>query len=263
VLVYDAEDGIWKPGEASSGGGGGEGGGPQIKDRRWTKATTDVSIDEFNGSSIDVAWTYAAHASIPALPSLARPRYVQGAGVLSVKYGPETGVGGGTGDGGTGRHHAILRPLSGAGGSMSVGDAFYCAFTPLVRANSNYRMCGLVLSTTDDSSGNQLYFRWWTGGTIGARSMVSWGGDGGVAGNTDYVYGAQVQNSPVYQRLVRLSSTTWRSDVSNDGVSWILGNAALTWAYEPTHVGFAESNWNTNTPSVVSYEFLRRQSGVM
>lgn len=257
TLVWDAGLAAFVPG---SGGGGG---GPTIKDRRWTKATTDVSIDEFNGSSIDPAWTYAAHASIPALPSLARPRYVQGAGVLSVKYGPETGTGAGTADGGTGRHHAILRPLSGAGGSMAVGDAFYCAFTPLVRANANHRMCGLVLSTTDDSSGNQLYGRWWTGGTLGERSMVSWGGDTQPPGRSDYNYGGQAQNSPIYQRWVRLSSTTWRFDVSNDGVSWILGNSAITWAFEPAHVGFADSNWNTNIPSVVSYEFLRRQSGVL
>lgn len=201
----------------------------------------------------------AAHASIPALPSLARPRYVEGADVLSVKYGPETGVGSGTADGGTTRHHALVRPLSGLGGALAVGDGIITAFTPMVRAGANYRMAGLIFSTTDASgAGAQLYCRWWNG-NVGMRSLTNWGGDTSVG--TDYNYAGYAQ-SLLYMRIVRLSSTTWRYDMSSDGVSWILGNTASTWAQEPTHIGFAESNWNTTTPSVVSYEFIRRVSGV-
>lgn len=227
-------------------------------DRRWAPGSGEVTIDEFNDGALNPAWVMAAHASIPALPSLARPRYVEGADVLSVKYGPETGVGAGTADGATTRHHALVRPLSGIGGTLAVGDGIIAAFTPLTRANANFRMTGIVFSTTDSSgAGNQLYQRFWNG-TIGMRTLASWGGDTNVA--TDYAYGYQA--SPIYVRIVRLSSTTWRGDVSPDGVSWILGNTASTWAHEPTHIGFAESNWNTTTPSVVSYEFIRRVSGI-
>lgn len=256
TLVWDAGLAAFVPG---SGGGGG---GPTIKDRRWTKATTDVSIDEFNGSSIDPAWTYAAHASIPALPSLARPRYVQDAGVLSVKYGSETGTGAGTADGGIGRHHAILRPLSGAGGSMAVGDAFYCAQTGFVRDTANHRIAGLVLSTSADSgAGQQLCVRWVNVGAecrVGGRTLSNWNGDTPVGGSDIKVF-----QGLLYIRIVKMTSTTWRWDTSADGVSWMLGSSIFTWAHEPTHVGFVESNWNTNTQSIVSYEFLRRQSGVL
>lgn len=229
-------------------------------DRRWLPGSGEVTIDEFNDGTLDAAWVMAAHASIPALPSLARPRYVEGADVLSVKYGPETGVGSGTADGATSRHHALVRPLSGVGGALAVGDGIVTAFTPMIRGAANYRMAGLVFSTTDASgAGSQLYCRWWTGGNVGMRSLTSWGGDTVVG--TDYNYGAYATGL-VYMRIVRLSSTTWRYDLSSDGVSWILGNTASTWAQEPTHVGFAESNWNTSTPSVVSYEFIRRVSGI-
>lgn len=228
-------------------------------DRRWAPGSGEVTIDEFNDGALDPAWVMAAHASIPALPSLARPRYVEGADVLSVKYGPETGVGSGTADGGTTRHHALVRPLSGLGGALAVGDGIVTAFTPMVRGNANYRMAGLIFSTTDASgAGAQLYCRWWMG-QVGMRSLTNWGGDTNVG--TDYNYGGYAQGL-VYMRIVRLSSTTWRYDMSSDGVSWILGNTASTWAQEPTHIGFAESNWNTTTPSVVSYEFIRRVSGV-
>lgn len=229
------------------------------KDPRWRVGTGEVSIDEFNDEFLNSAWVKVANSSIPALPSLAQPRYVEKADVLSVKYGVETGVGVGTADGGTGRHCAIVRPLSGAGGSLAVGDAIVTAINPLVRGNTSHRMSGIVLSTTDTSAGNQLYFRWWTGGNTGMRSLSSWSGDTTVGG-TDYNHG--LQSPPLYMRLVRLSSTTWRGDISPDGVSWIHAASASTWAFEPTHVGFAESNWNTTTSSVVSYEFIRRVSGL-
>lgn len=129
-------------------------------DRRWAIGPGETSIDEFNDGVIDPAWTVAAHASIPALPSLARPRYTEQADVLSVKYGPETGTGQGVGEGGTGWHHGLIRPLSGAGGPMSNGDGFVSASMIALRGNSSYRMWGLVLSTTGTSgTGQQLYAR--------------------------------------------------------------------------------------------------------
>ncbi len=250
ILAWDATVGLWvaTTNEAVVPG--------LPKDRRWTVGPMEVSIDEFNDNVIDPAWVIAAHASIPALPSLARPRYVEAADVLSVKYGPETGVGSGTADGATTRHHGLVRLLS---TPLAVGDGIVTAFSPWLRGNTSNRMAGLVFSTSGLSgAGNQLYHRWGINGSLGMRSLISWGGDTNVG--TDTINGYQA--SPIYQRIVRLSSTTWRGDVSPDGVSWILGTTASTWAFEPTHIGFAESNWNTVTPSVISYEFIRRVSGV-
>lgn len=239
--------------------GGGGGGGSAVRDRRWMVGPGEISIDEFNDETIDPAWVLAAHASVPALPSLARPRYVESGDVLSIRYGPDTGTGGGTPDGATGRHCAIVRPLSGIGGSLAVGDGIVTAVTPLIRGNAQYRVTGLVLSTSGTSgTGEQLYCRWWSGNT-GIRLLTSWGGDN-TAG-TDYDYGPFLR-SLFYQRIVRLSSNAWRYDVSVDGVTWILGNTAATWSQEPTHIGFADGNFNTNAVSIASYEFIRRVSGV-
>lgn len=229
------------------------------KDRRWSVGSSEVSIDEFADDTIDPAWVRAKSASIPALPSLANPTYVEGADVLSVKYGPATGVGVGTADGATGRHTGFVRPLSSIGGSLAVGDAIMTAFTVMIRGRSNYRMSGLVFSTSGlDAAGNQLYCRWWTGPTVGMRSLTNWAGDINIGTDSNF----PLDGALIYERIVRLSATTWRYDMSPDGVSWILGSTASTWAFEPTHVGFAESNWNTTVPSVTSYEFIRRVSGV-
>lgn len=250
LLLWNGTD--WVPGDAPTPPGA-------PNDRRWKVGSGEVTIDEFSDGSIDGAWVMAAHASIPALPSLARPRYVEDADVLSVKYGPETGVGGsGTADGATARHHALVRPLSSIGGSLAVGDGIITAFTPLSRANASHRMSGLIFSTTDASgAGNQLYCRYWSG-NVGIRSLTNWGGDTSVGTDVN----GWLTGIFHYQRMVRLSATTWRYDISPDGVSWVLGTTASTWAFEPTHVGFAESNWNTATVSVTAYEFIRRVSGV-
>lgn len=185
---------------------------------------------------------------------MARPRYVENADVLSVKYGPETGSGSGTADGNTGRFAGLIQPLTGAGGTLSIGEGFVIQQTSLSRASANYRLSGLAL----DAGTNQLVLTVNNSGSVQMRNLTAWGHTASVA--TDYTYGAQ--GSSIYLRIVRLSSTTWRGDVSPDGVSWILGNTLATWAFEPTHVGVTESNWNTATPSVTSYEFIRRVSGV-
>lgn len=234
-------------------------GGGQNKDPRWRVGSSETSIDEFNDEVIDGAWVRAKASGIPALPSIANPTYVEGADVLSVKFGPATGVGNGVADGATSRHTGFVRPLS---TPLAVGDGIVTAFTPLVRNNASYRMSGLVLSTSGlDAAGSQLYWRWWSGTVAcatGSRTLTGWFGDV-TNGGTDVTFPPmQFQ----YQRIVRLSSTTWRCDLSPDGVSWILGQTASTWAFEPTYVGFADSNWNTTTVSVTSYEFIRRVSGV-
>lgn len=251
VLVYNGATGLWEPEDQSGGGGG-----ANVSDRKWVRGSTPTTDDdEFNDGVLNPAW-----AIVPAsvYPAGAVPTYTEGADVLSVKYGVNSGAGGSTADGATGRHVGIIRALS---SPLAVGDAIYTCFTPMIRANASHRMSGIVLSTSAATSGNeQLYHRWWTTGFLGMRRMTGWVGDITI-GSGDFGYGYSAQTD-VYQRIVRLSATTWRGDVSPDGVNWILGNAIVTWAFEPTHYGFADANWNTATPSITRYEFIRRVSGV-
>lgn len=225
-----------------------------VKDLRWAVPTGHVSVDEFNDASLASAWTVA---SWPGYPVGALPIYTENGDVLSVKYGAASGVESVVSDGGSARHTALVRPLSSIGGAMANGDAFYTAFDVEIRNNANYRMSGLVLSNTAGSSGAQLYLRWWSGALVGFRTMTDWGGDNSVSGS-DGSYRVGL----IYFRIVRISATTWRADVSSDGVRWIHGLGLATWAFEPTHVGFCESQWGSGVASVTSYEFLRRVSGV-
>lgn len=223
------------------------------RDTLWTPQTGHVSVDEFNDGVIDPAWLFVNHASIPGA---ALPLYAESGDVMSVKYGVATGLETVTSDGASQRHAAMIRPLSGIGGSMANGDAFETAFDVWIRNHANYRMTGLVLSN-GTSTGTALYFRWWTEGNLGLRSLTDWGGDTTV-GPTDTTWRLGV----MYIRIVRISSTTWRGDVSGDGVRWIHGASLATLSFEPTHVGFCDSQWGSALPSITTYEFLRRVSGV-
>lgn len=251
TLVYDSFSGLWVPGSSGGGGGGGSG-----KDRRWVPGSSEITIDEFNDGFTDPAWSIVPASVYPAG---AVPTYIEDADVLSVKYGVNSGVGSSTSDGATARQVGFIRPLAGAGGPLAVGDGIVTCFTPMIRSSVSHRMSGLVLSDSAASSGNtQFYFRWWTNGNMDTRKLTGWVGDVAIGG-TNYTY---LYWTTVYQRIVRMSETTWRADVSPDGINWILAQSLSTLAFEPTHVGFAESNWNTPTPSVTAYEFIRRVSGV-
>lgn len=243
IPAWDADDNVWRPINPPAGGGG----GGSVSDPRWNVPAGWTSVDEFDDGSLHAAWTLAGHTSIPGGSV---PTYAEGNGVLSVAY---TGA---AADGATARHHAIVRPI---GSTLANGEGYITSFRALTRNGANYRMMGLVLSTSGSSgAGNQLYSRWHNGGggSVGFRSLTSWGGDTVLGVDHSYPY-----VTPLYVRIVRVSSTTWRTDYSPDGVQW-LSNSVATWSNEPTHVGFCHSNWNTTTPSVGSYEFLRRVSGV-
>jgi hypothetical protein len=47
-----------------------------------------------------------------------------------------------------------------------------------------------------------------------------------------------------------------------DDAAWIKGPNTLTYSVTPTHVGLLASSWGTSTRGAVSYELLRRVSGI-
>lgn len=231
---------------AAATGGGGSG---NVHDRRWTVGTGETSIDEFNDDSLDAAWVRVDGTGAVA-GNLA---WTEGADVLSAFHS-----GGDTAS----RFHALLRPLSGAGGSMAVGDAFVsCAaiWAPV----ADFTFGGLALTDgVTFGAGNQVV------AVIGQRATGSAGlqatpvtgfnADGTPAGALPSM------NSVLrlYHRLVMIAANTWRADFSVDGISWYKGTANLAKTITPTHVGFTSSSYGTSTKHIASYEFIRRVSGV-
>lgn len=233
---------------ASTGGGGG--GGSTIKDRQWTAAAGVTSIDEFNDSVLDSAWV-----RVDVSGGTARAVWTEDADVLSVQQAGGDAVG---------ELHALMRPLSGAGGSMAAGDAFITAFKMLGPPGSNYIIAGLVLANGNTyGAGAQVIALNWATTTVGSmttdvRGWTSYSTDPGTqVGSLNVPFGPLL-----YVRLVYLATNTWRRDLSVDGVTWIKGSANLTNSLAPTYVGLACTSYGSATKGAISFEFLRRMSGV-
>lgn len=152
--------------------------------------------------------------------------------------------------------HSLLIPI---GSAFAVGDALVTCYKTAALAG-NYTMVGLALSngTTWGTSnlvetetyinGSSVQFRCHT-----ASGMNTDGANPGIA-----LYPV----SPLYVRLVMTAANTWRADYSSNGILWASQAAAVSYTLTPTHMGFTLSNWATATPSVTSFEFFRRYSGV-
>lgn len=225
------------------------GGGSTIKDARWTAQTGETSIDEFNDNSLDAAWirvdgTGAASGNIT---------WTAGADVLSA-----FNAGGDTTD----KFHALLRPLSGAGGSMSAGDAFITCVDLFAPVSTNFSFAGLVLSDgVTFGSGQQVWAEYGTSASGSQMQVFGWSGFG-TAGTNAGALPATLPIQKIFIRLVMTAANTWRADYSHDGVSWWKGTATLSKTMTPTYVGFFDSSYGSSTKHIVSYEFLRRVSGV-
>lgn len=237
----------FNPVVASTGGGGG---GSTIKDRQWTAAAGVTSIDEFNDSVLDSAW-----GRVDVSGGTARAVWTEDADSLSVAQ-----VGGDA----AAELHAMMRPVSGAGGSMAVGDAFLTAVRMTGPTGTAYTMAALILASGNAyGAGTQVLALQWATTTVGAmtidmRPWTSYSTDpGGAVSGLNVPFGALL-----YVRLALIASNTWRRDFSADGVTWIKGSATLTNSLVPTHVGVGTSSYGTSTKGMASFEFLRRMSGV-
>lgn len=211
------------------------------RDRRWLPGPAETPVDEFNDRALDTAWVRVDPGAVTT-----RQTWTEDADVLSVLQ-----VGGDP----AAEIHALVRPI---GTAMAVGDAFVTRLALHAPWAQTYVMGGIVVAngavpTSDvtislcytDASGPPLVdTRPGTYAAVGA----------GTAG---------YRNSTVelYLRLVYVAADTWRTDTSPDGVTWTLG-ATLARVLAPTHVGLFNSSWGAAIKGAVSYDFLRRVSGV-
>ena len=222
------------------------GGSCNSRDRRWRVGSAETSIDEFNDSVLDPAWTRVDGTGAAA----GNLSWTEAADVLSVKS-----IGGDSAS----TTHGLLRPLSGAGGSMVVGDAFV-TYVNGVCPSTNYAVVGLAVTDgTTHGAGTQMWAQ--VNLTVAAQpTLMRCGGFNSVAAHNG-ISGQQGMSNGVYLRLVKLASNVWRMDASPDGVSWMT-TGTLTHNFTPTHVGFMDSSWGGTFQRASCYEFLRRVSGI-
>ena len=222
-----------------------------IRDRRWAPPSGQLIADEFNDDSLDAAWVRVDGTGAV----LANVDWTEGGDVLSCYN-----KGGDTVD----KFHALLRPLSGLGGSLVAGDAFITCVNLWAPAATSFSIIGLALTDgTTHGAGNQVFAEIGVGAS-GPNTMqaFSWTNFGTAGTSAGAISAALPVSSRIFIRLVMTAANTWRADFSIDGVSWILGAATLAKTMTPTHVGFLDSSYGTATKHIASWEFLRRVSGV-
>lgn len=248
VTITDNGDGTLDL--AASGGGGGGGGGVG-NDRRWNIGSGETTIDEFDDSSLDLAWTRVDSASVaPA----ANVDWTEDADVLSAYHKAADTVN---------ASHGLVQAI---GTAPAVGDAWITALTILAPWSTNYGIAGLVVSDgTTHGAGKQV--------------MAEVLADSGAPLSSGYtVAGSQWKNTSatvstatvlppvggvVYVRLVYKGSNQWRADFSPNGVQWRAGESMVTQAsFTPAYVGVYSRDGGSGTKAIASFEFLRRVSGV-
>lgn len=244
-LIYRSDGAAWQTWATLGGGGGG--GSSTVKDPRWNVLAGQAAVDEFNDSSLAGAWTRVDGTGAAS----GNVVYTEDGDVLSVKQ-----EGGDTAS----CIHGLVRPLSGVGGALSVGDGFV-AGVAIGGAFLNFAMFGLVLADGNTfGAGNQVAgFAFMSTGGLNhdCREFTGWNSNPTTVSSASAPF-------PFfkYQRIALIAANTWRHDWSPDGVSWVKGTATLSKTMTATQVGVLSSSWGTSTKTVIGYEFLRRVAGV-
>jgi len=213
-----------------------------IKDYKWNIPDGDTSIDEFNDDSLDEDWIRVDKSG-----GSGRVIWGESGEILSCfNHGGDS----------SSELHALLLPV---GTEIAVGEAIETCLTVFGTNVTNYTMGGLILTDgTVFGSGNQVF-------TLNYMSTTA-----GITHNTRLHTGFDTQVSTgtaflssylrdIYVRLRRVTTDTWRCEVSPNGIHWF-GCATVSKTFTPTHMGILSSSWGTSLDTVVSYEYFRRTS---
>lgn len=228
--------------------------GSSSKDYRWFVGAAHTSIDEHDDGSIAAAWTRVDGGAAV----VANVDYTEGADVLSARRRGTTS--------GANVFQGIVRPLSGAGGSLASGDGFITCMTLHGRPYSNFMIGGLIITDgTTFGAGKQVggqVLSDTTGLTALSFQTINWDFAAGTFTQGTAHWGAP--SVPHFLRLSYRGSNAWRFDTSSDGVSWINGASNVTASsFTPSHIGYYTRDPGTESRWIASFEFLRRVSGVV
>ena len=219
------------------------------RDLRWIVPNAQTSIDEFDDESLDSAWVRVD------TDTAANATWTETGDSLSYH---QTAASDNTGKG-----HALMRPLSGIGGSLAVGDgiAAHVSFS-MLPVNSN--LFGIMFADgVTGGSGNQLNgFVGWDTNTFDTNlapytgyNSIGANASGRLALGTNPFFA-------LWMRLARVASTSYRLDLSKDGIDWVPGIVAVTNSTTFTHAGFFGGTFTTTNKFAASVDCVRRMSGI-
>lgn len=221
------------------------------RDRRWVTPSSVTVIDEFDDDTIGGSWVQVNGTGAAS----GHVTWVEDGDTLGVYHDI-------TADTSTTVHGMVI-PLSGFGGSVAAGDAFVTCMKMFGRTGISQVVSGLMLTDgTTHGAGNQVIATAAHSSTIGVMSTVTRPYTNFTTqGTVPTGMNVQAIGAELHVRLVCVSSTTWRMDVSPNGSVWMIG-AVATKTITPTHVGFVVTNFAGATEIAASFDFLRRISGV-
>lgn len=198
--------------------------------------------DEFNDSSLDVAWTRIDRAG-----NSGNVAWAEGGDVLSVTS---------TATDNNAELHCLVKSLGGASFPLTIETATR-HFAPYAL---NYQMLGLVLSDgTSFGSGSQIISMPYTYTGI-ADMQLSFrshaGFNTGVTtfGGADYM----MWGSVLYQRIVWSAANSFEAFYSPNGVQWLrIPDTVNNYTFAPTHAGLLISHWGFGRRSIGTFEYFR------
>lgn len=206
-------------------------------------------IDEFNDASIDSAFIQVDDPSGGA----ARVEWIEQGDSLYAKA---------LGGDATGEMHALMLPLTNFGGAMAIGDAIVARLNVQQPVTATFTMAGILLADgVTYGSGNQAAaFAYFNSGYAVCSPYTGYNTYNSL--NQTNGMGFFAANLPFWIRLVKTGTNTWRTDISPNGVHWYLNMGGDTQTVTPTHVGLWVSSWSTGTVGFVTFDLLRRVSGI-
>jgi hypothetical protein len=158
--------------------------------------------------------------------------------------------------------HALLRALSGIGGTLAVGDGVIASLSFLAPP-VNYVSFGLMLADgTTSGAGNQLFGSYGYDSTVGwISNLVTMTNFSGTGSNATGRWGLTTTTA-FWLRLAKVGSTSYRLDVSPDGDSWWPALNAVTSSTTFTHAGFYASTFGGAARFAARVGMFGRVSGV-
>jgi hypothetical protein len=149
--------------------------------------------------------------------------------------------------------------------AVAVGDAFLTRINVYRTPADSNLMAGVILADgVVSGSGKQIAAMpyGWGGSWVNISAFTNY------QNNVDYNQGGDpyLEAKMMWLRLVRLANNgsgvpVWRIDLSPNGIHWL---TSYTLAYDvvPTHVGLFCSSWNSDRRSILTFDTLRKQTGI-
>jgi collagen type VII alpha len=213
-------------------------GGNSVKDPLWTPPGSPNSLnDEFNDASLAGGWTQVVGAGSIAVTEANDCLSIVGTNISSTKV------------------CALVKSATG----FSTGNTIETAF----RMGGNYsgsgvfHVIGPCLMDGKSTSSKIVMTATWPVGTDQSTMYAGYVTGTPLSVSTAGTQAVWYLGGPIYLRLKWVSSNTFQSSISVDGVSWWAWTSNFSSTMTPSYLGVALSAYSTPATTLASFEYVR------